>query len=68
MPAQNLRRPRDFETYVAAHVRAYNWASKAIVYRAKGEYAAAKVAGKKVQRWLRKISKLETHGAPSGGS
>jgi hypothetical protein len=65
---KNLRRPRDCETYVAAHVRAYHWASKAIVYRAKGDLAAAKVAGKKVQLWLRKISKLETHGEPTNGS
>ena len=66
MPVQNIRRPRDNETYVAAHVRAYNWARKAILYRANGDIAAAQVAGKKVQRWLRKISTLETHGHPTG--
>jgi hypothetical protein len=67
MPLHNPRRPRDVETYVKAHVRAYHWASTAIVHRAKGDLAAAKVAGKKVQLWLRKISKLETHGEPTGG-
>jgi hypothetical protein len=65
MALQNLRRPRDFATYAAAHARAYHWASAAIVYRAKGELAAAKVAGKKVRLWLRKISRLETHGQPA---
>jgi hypothetical protein len=68
MPIQSLRLPRDSDTYVAAHVRAYQWASTAVAHRAKGDLAAAKVAGKKVQLWLRKIAKLEAHGEPSGGS
>jgi hypothetical protein len=48
--------------YITAHARAYHWASKALVLRAKGELAAAKVAGKKVRLWLRKIATLEMGG------
>jgi hypothetical protein len=53
--------------YITAHARAYHWASKALVLRAKGELAAAKVAAKKVQLWLRKIARLEMRGQPSVG-
>jgi hypothetical protein len=51
--------------YITAHARAYHWASKALVLRAKGELAAAKVAAKKVELWLRKIARLEMRGEPT---
>jgi hypothetical protein len=62
MSAENFRRPRDIETYVTAHVRAYNLASKALALRAGGDLATANAAAEKVQLWLRMIAILETHG------
>jgi hypothetical protein len=51
--------------YIKAHARAYRRASEAIVLRAKGELAAARVAGKKVRLWLQRIAKLEMRGEPT---
>jgi len=51
--------------YIKAHARAYHRASEAIVLRAKGELAAARVAGKKVQLWLRRIARLQMQGEPT---
>jgi hypothetical protein len=68
MPMQKIPETPVDAIYITAHARAYHWASKAIVLRAKGELAAARVAGKKVRLWLRKIARLEIRGQSSVAS
>jgi hypothetical protein len=65
MPMQKLPETPVSAIYITAHARAYHWASEAVVLRAKGELAAARVAGKKVRLWLQRIAKLEVRGEPT---
>jgi hypothetical protein len=60
MRTQNTRRHRDFETYLEAHQRAYDWAARAHFYRCASKFAQAKAAVERVQHWLRQIAMLET--------
>jgi hypothetical protein len=64
MYMHNIPKPADFKTYLKAHKRAYSWARKGELYRAKGKFAQAKAAGENVQKWLRRIAILECDGEP----
>ena len=64
MYMHNIPKPDDFKTYLKAHKRAYSWARKGELYRAKGKFDQAKAAVENVQKWLRRIAILECDGEP----
>jgi hypothetical protein len=56
MPGTNAQ--YEFDTYLAAHRRAFAWAERALIYRSAGKFARAKAAVERVNHWMREIALL----------
>ena len=54
----NTKRCPDFDTYLAAHQRAYVWAERALRFRSAGKFAQAEKAVDRVNRWLHRLAPL----------
>ena len=56
MPEAKIQ--HEFNTYLAAHRRAFAWAERALLYRSAGKFARAKAAVERTNHWMREIAQL----------